>query len=96
MGSGDPTKEWLPEKWIWLARELRSQGFDVVATGTPGVETELAENVATAAGINNLAGRLGWAELVTLITRAAAVGTVTYRRRRPSRCLLRNSDRGAD
>ena len=76
MGSGDPTKEWVPEKWIWLARELRSQGFDVVATGTPGVEAELAENVATAAGINNLAGRLGWAEIVTLITRAAAVVTV--------------------
>jgi ADP-heptose:LPS heptosyltransferase len=76
MGAGDPTKEWMAEKWAWVAHELRSNGFEVVATGTSGIEAQLAENIANKAGINNLAGRLGWAELVTLLSRAAAVVTV--------------------
>jgi ADP-heptose:LPS heptosyltransferase len=76
MGSGASSRDWDVDKWIWLANQLRQSGLDVVATGGPGREAELARTVASRTGVTSLAGRLSWAQLVTVVARAKAIVSV--------------------
>jgi ADP-heptose:LPS heptosyltransferase len=76
MGSGASAREWQAEKWIWLARRLVQAGHVVVATGAPGREAEMAAGVAAETGVINLAGRLDWAQFVTVIAQSAGLVAV--------------------
>ena len=75
MGPQD-LKGWVPEKWISLASALKAQGYELIATGSRGRETEVARVLAERVPVRDLTGRLSWAQFVTTVASATAVVTV--------------------
>ena len=75
MGPQD-LKGWIPQKWVSLAAALKGQGYELIATGGPGRETEIARVLAERVPVRDLAGRLSWSQFVTTVANAAAIVTV--------------------
>ena len=75
MGPQD-LKGWVPEKWISLAAALKGQGYELIATGGRGRETEVARDLAERVPVRDLTGRLSWAQFVSTVANAAAIVTV--------------------
>jgi ADP-heptose:LPS heptosyltransferase len=73
MGAGDPIKGWDTAKWVELTRALRERGETIVFSGAAGPEAALAAAIADQTGFRSVAGRLSWAQFVTLVARAKAV-----------------------
>ena len=75
MGPQD-LKGWVPEKWVSLAAALKGQGYELIATGSWGRETEVARVLAERVPVTDLTGRLSWVQFVTIVASATAVVTV--------------------
>jgi ADP-heptose:LPS heptosyltransferase len=75
MGLPD-VKGWVPEKWVSLADALKRQGYELVATGGQGRETEVARALHKIIPIQDLTGRLSWEQFVATVANASAVVTV--------------------
>jgi len=72
-GATDPRRRWSAERFGLVARELLSQGYELVVTGTPG-ERAVAERVASVdSRIRTLVGELSLGGLVGLLAGSAAV-----------------------
>ena len=73
-------KEWPPEYWACLARELAGRGFSVWLTGSGSDAARNAafvrEQLSGAAHIHSLAGRASLPDLAWLLARADAVISV--------------------
>jgi ADP-heptose:LPS heptosyltransferase len=75
-GTARREKFWPAERWVEVARSLRSLGCQVVLTGTgTGLEAEDVAHVRAQAEVVDLTGRLTLAELAALMRRAClAIG----------------------
>jgi ADP-heptose:LPS heptosyltransferase len=67
---------WVPEKWISLAAALKGQGYELIATGGRGRESEAARVLNEKVPVRDLAGQLSWEQFVATVANAAAVVTV--------------------
>jgi ADP-heptose:LPS heptosyltransferase/glycosyltransferase involved in cell wall biosynthesis len=75
MGPQD-IKGWVPERWISLAAALIGQGYELVVTGGPGREMEVARDLREKIGVRDLTGQLSWAQFVATVAHSAAVVTI--------------------
>jgi ADP-heptose:LPS heptosyltransferase len=68
-GTARPEKEWPPENWAHVAKELLAAGMNVAVTGSadPAERVQVAEVVARAPGTIDLAGRFTLLELAAVI-----------------------------
>ena len=67
---------WVPEKWLLLAAALKDRGYDLLATGGRGEETEAARLLSEKIQIKDLTGRLSWRQFVATVANATAVVSV--------------------
>ncbi|MBB5907214.1 ADP-heptose:LPS heptosyltransferase [Actinoalloteichus hymeniacidonis] len=74
-GAAYPARRWPPDRYVEVARALRSEGHEVVITGSPA-EQDSATDIARAAGLPDsavLAGRTDLAGLARLVADATLV-----------------------
>ena len=75
MGPQD-TRGWVPERWLSIAAALKDQGYDIVATGGPGKESEVARALRDKISFRDLTGRLSWGQFVATLANATAIVSV--------------------
>lgn len=79
-GTHGPEKQWMPEKWAELARELIGRGFTVLFTGSAAdaekTSAFIAEHLPDTEDIMNAAGTYSLPELAEVIRHSAGVVSV--------------------
>ena len=75
MGPQD-IRGWVPDRWVSLVAVLKDRGYEIVATGGPGRESEVARALGDKMPVRDLTGRLSWRHFVATVANATAVVTV--------------------